>query len=97
MPLEVEEITEKPVIVPEKKVDVVIPNSAGLLDDPAAYRLADFESKWVTHTVAQNESVWKIAKKYGAFAEVVKKVNGLASNEVKPGTELKILQVLDRK
>ncbi|MBK9453682.1 MAG: LysM peptidoglycan-binding domain-containing protein [Bacteroidetes bacterium] len=96
-PLEVEEITEKPVIVPEKKVDVVIPNSAGLLDDPAAYRLADFESKWVTHTVAQNESVWKIAKKYGAFAEVVKKVNGLASNEVKPGTELKILQVLDRK
>jgi membrane-bound lytic murein transglycosylase D len=96
-PAEVVEVEEKKVVVPEKKQEVLIPNSAGLLDDPAAYRLVDFDSKWVTHTVVQGESVWKIAKKYGAFAEVVKKINGLSSNEVKPGTELKILQVADRK
>ncbi len=93
LPIEVEEVK---VVVPERQ-PVVIAASSGLLDDPASYRLADFESKWVTHKVVQGESVWKIAKKYGAFAEVVKKINGLSSNEVKPGTELKILQVADRK
>jgi membrane-bound lytic murein transglycosylase D len=92
-PIEVEEVK---VVVPERQ-PVVIAASSGLLDDPASYRLADFESKWVTHKVVQGESVWKIAKKYGAFAEVVKKINGLSSNEVKPGTDLKILQVADRK
>ncbi|HEX2898652.1 MAG TPA: LysM peptidoglycan-binding domain-containing protein, partial [Bacteroidia bacterium] len=87
----VEEVKE---IKPEK--EVVVPSTAGLLDDPNAFRLAAFESQWVTHKVVQGESVWKIARKYGAFAEVVKKVNGLSSNEVKPGTELKILQIIDR-
>ncbi|MFN8398213.1 MAG: LysM peptidoglycan-binding domain-containing protein [Bacteroidia bacterium] len=104
---EIVAIEDEPIKTPEKPVEtpkeqpkeepvVVIPSGNGVLeDDPASYKLPGFESQWVTHKVVQGESVWKVSKKYGAFAEVVKKVNGLSSNDVSPGTELKILQVKD--
>jgi LysM repeat protein len=66
-------------------------------DDPGSYRLTPFESNWVMHTAVQGESLWKIARRYGAFSEVVKKINELNNNELKPGTTLKVLQVTDQK
>lgn len=90
------ETPEMPKEQPKEEPVVIVPSGSGVLeDDPASYKLPAFTSQWVTHKVVQGESVWKVSKKYGAFAEVVKKVNGLSSNEVAPGTELKILQVKD--
>lgn len=95
-----EKAPDKPIEVPKEEPKempvVVVPSGNGVLeDDPASFKLPAFESQWVTHKVEKGESVWKVSKKYGAFAEVVKKVNGLSSNDVSPGTELKILQVKD--
>lgn len=92
----VEQVETTPVQEIKATPSTEVGTTAVLADDPGNYRLAPFESKWVTHTAAQGESVWRIAKKYGAFAEVVKKINGLSGNEVKPGTELRILQVTER-
>jgi membrane-bound lytic murein transglycosylase D len=88
----VEEVQSPPV------ADALTPPTAGdgvLLADASSYRLPAFESKLVTHTVAPNESVWKVARKYGAYADVVKKLNHLSGNELKPGQEIKVLQVTD--
>jgi membrane-bound lytic murein transglycosylase D len=77
---------------------VVLPPGAGAMKaDASSYRLPAFESKIVVHTVAPNESVWKVARKYGAYADVIKKLNNLSSNELKAGQQLKVLQVTDRK
>lgn len=93
-----DEITEDedPVEVVQPKKIVKIVSGAGILaTDPASYRLAAFESKMITHTVGPKESLWKIAKKYGAYADVIKKLNNLSSSEVKEGQQLKVLQVTD--
>ncbi len=92
---ETEEVVEPEVVVETKK-PIQIAAGAGILEtDPASYRLAAFESKMVTHTVGPKESLWKIAKKYGAYADVIKKLNNLSSSELKEGQQLKVLQVTD--
>jgi membrane-bound lytic murein transglycosylase D len=97
---EVEEEGPEEVKKPDEghvKEIITTTNSEGILTaDPNSYKLAAFESKLITHTVGPNESVWKVARKYGAYADVVKKLNNLSSNELKVGQQVKVLQVTDR-
>ncbi len=95
---EIEEVKETITEPTETKRPKIVSNAGdGILTiDPLSYRLPAFESKVVTHTVGSNESLWKISKKYGCYADVIKKMNGLTSSEVKQGQQLKVLQITDR-
>ncbi|MFH1652922.1 MAG: LysM peptidoglycan-binding domain-containing protein [Pseudomonadota bacterium] len=42
------------------------------------------------HTVIEGESLWRIANKYGLSIDEVKRLNGLKSNQIKPGMKLKV-------
>ncbi|OWY26198.1 LysM peptidoglycan-binding domain-containing protein [Sphingobacteriales bacterium UPWRP_1] len=44
----------------------------------------------IAHTVAAGESLWSIAKKYGATIDEVKQLNNLSSNSLSVGQQLKI-------
>jgi membrane-bound lytic murein transglycosylase D len=90
-----EAIEEEVVLQPEVTQPKVVDAKGILPTDPGSYRLPPYQSKLVTHTVGSGESIWKIAKKYGAYSEVIKKMNGLTSNELKVGMQLKVLQTVD--
>ena len=60
-----------------------------------AYRLPSYRSKMVVHTAVKGESVWRVAKKYNSISEVIKKMNGLKSNSLRPGQKIKVLQIIE--
>ncbi len=97
-PILAEEIEEVvvPIEVKEQPKETLATGTGLMQMDPSSYRLPAFESKIVLHTVGPKESLWKIAKKYGAWADVIKKLNNMSSSEVSPGQQLKVLQVTDR-
>lgn len=61
----------------------------------AGYLLPSFTSKMIVHTAEKGESVWRVAKKYNSNSEVIKKINGLKSNELSPGQKIKVLQIIE--
>ena len=63
------------------------PTSAGA--EPAAdVRPAPTSAAY--HTVAQGESLWIIAQRYGTSVQRVKRLNDLSSNNIQPGQELRV-------
>ena len=61
------------------------------IDPKKALKLPNFESKWIVHRVSQGESLWQIAKRYESSSAIIKSVNGLESDDIVPGQELRIL------
>ena len=52
---------------------------------------SDQASKFVWHIVQPGDTLWSIAKRYdGVTVEDIKAINNLSSNELKPGTRLKV-------
>ena len=49
------------------------------------------KTSWTWHTVSQGETLWAIYKKYGMRVEMIRKVNELISDSLKPGQKLKIM------
>lgn len=45
---------------------------------------------YVTHVVAEGDSLWRISKQYGVEIEKIKQMNALSSDFIKPGAPLKI-------
>ena len=50
------------------------------------------EQKAVIHTVRSGDTLWDIAQAYNVSIRGIKRWNGMSSNKIKPGEELKILQ-----
>lgn len=50
------------------------------------------EQKAVIHTVRSGDTLWDIAQAYNVSIRDIKRWNGMSSNKIKPGEELKILQ-----
>src|SRR5690625_7304829 len=48
------------------------------------------QQQYRTHTVAQGETVYKIAHKYGVTEDAIRKLNPEAENGIYPNTVLKI-------
>jgi len=52
---------------------------------------SDQSSKFVWHIVQPGDTLWNIAQRYnGVTVEEIKAINNLSSNELKPGTRLKV-------
>lgn len=45
---------------------------------------------WVTHEVRKGEEVWLLAKKYDTRSDLIRKVNQLGSNRIRPGMKLRV-------
>ncbi len=68
-------------IVPSGNVDSVSDSKTGLTN-----------SKMVYHIVQPGDTLWNIAQRYvGVTVEELKAINQLNSNELKPGTKLKVI------
>ena len=48
------------------------------------------ESTAVYHTVRQGDTLWDIARKYGASIERIKSLNDLRSNNLRPGQRIRV-------
>ncbi len=48
------------------------------------------KSKQTTHTIKSGENLGRIAKKYGVTVDAIKKANGMKSDAIRAGAELKI-------
>ena len=55
---------------------------------PGRYASAGKKREKITHTVRPGESLWAIARKYGATVTQLKKWNGLRSDRISPGQKL---------
>ena len=58
--------------------------------DTAAKASSSKKSKATTHTIKSGENLGRIAKKYGVTVDAIKKANGLKSDAIRAGAELKI-------
>ncbi|MDE6785892.1 MAG: LysM peptidoglycan-binding domain-containing protein, partial [Muribaculaceae bacterium] len=47
-------------------------------------------SKTTTHTIKSGENLGRIAKRYGVTVDDIKKANGMKSDAIRAGAELKI-------
>ncbi len=82
-----EEITIKSVVSPATVETTTANVSATSKSDNH-----DKETKFVYHTVAPGDTLWKIAQRYsGMTVEQIKEINNLESNEIKVGTRIKVL------
>ena len=50
-----------------------------------------YQTRWLTHTVGEGETLWQIYKKYNCPVDVIKKLNNLNSDALSPGKKLKIM------
>ena len=48
------------------------------------------KSKQITHTIKSGENLGRIAKKYGVTVDAIKKANGMKSDAIRAGAQLKI-------
>lgn len=50
-----------------------------------------YKTKWVWHTVEKGQTLWQLYKLYNCPVDVIKKLNSLPNNDLKPGQKLKIM------
>ena len=59
-------------------------------EKPKPVKLAAAAVGGSVHTVEQDETVWRISQKYGVTPEVIRAVNNMRDNSIKPGQVLNI-------
>ena len=59
-------------------------------DTPRPEKIATSSSSSGSHTVGQDETVWRISQKYGTTPEAIRAANNMKDNSIKPGQVLKI-------
>jgi LysM repeat protein len=47
-------------------------------------------SVWLTHEVKKGEEIWALAKKYDTRGDLIRKLNQLSNDRIKPGMKLKL-------
>jgi membrane-bound lytic murein transglycosylase D len=61
-------------------------------DDSKELKQGVKNTKFVYHIVQPGDTLWNIAKRYGGLTvEELKTINQLNSNNLKPGTKLKVM------
>lgn len=98
-------ITENIAIVEEKKEErvpvVSLPFAGGgaymdtlITRDTIYPKPSPVISRWITHTVVANETLWGISQRYKTTVDIIKKVNALPSDALSPGQRLSIFTTL---
>ncbi len=77
-------LAERKIEVPSKNEEIIVPEVSKEEAKPETSRITTI------HTVAENETLYSICKKYNADIDEVKRVNNLSSNEISIGLALKI-------
>lgn len=93
--------TTKPVPAPTPKPSQPEPKARQTPTNPPSsekesLRLPQVTSKWVTHTVAQGETLWSISRQYGTTVGIIQQANALPNNDIKIGQQLKILKTTEK-
>jgi membrane-bound lytic murein transglycosylase D len=79
------------VVAKPKAEDAVLVTESKSVEVPAQIPSAD-KMKFAYHTVQPGDTLWKIAQRYeGMTVQQIKKINRLATNDLKVGTKLKII------
>ena len=84
---EQENSRSKPTTSPQPSAS--IPSSPSI--EPTLPSSREIETKWLTHTVVSGESLWSISRKYGTKVEIIKRINGMDTDELAVGIELRIM------
>lgn len=60
------------------------------LEKPASATNAQLPGDWITHTVAQGETLFSISQKYNSSVDDIRSWNGVGSNSISVGQKLKV-------